>query len=202
MNSMLIREASSRDMPAIADLRVSAYLDGGFLSAGSAYRQTLRDLGADGIGSVLVAVIPGDNARAGHHRAGAAPATGALAGGDKIVGTVMLQPWPHAGQVVQGPSEAEVRALAVAPEAQHAGIGAALVREIIARAAAAEVGHLVLCSRDDMRAAHRLYERAGFVRLRERDWSPQPGTHLLAYGLRLASAPAPWAEQSARRTSA
>jgi hypothetical protein len=34
-----------------------------------------------------------------------------------------------------------------------------------------------------MRAAHRLYERAGFVRMPERDWSPAPGTTLLAYGL-------------------
>ena len=37
-----------------------------------------------------------------------------------------------------------------------------------------------------MRTAHRLYERAGFVRLPERDWSPVPGVNLLVYGLRLA----------------
>jgi hypothetical protein len=32
-----------------------------------------------------------------------------------------------------------------------------------------------------MRSAHRLYERLGFTRLPERDWSPMPGTDLLVY---------------------
>ena len=36
-----------------------------------------------------------------------------------------------------------------------------------------------------MRAAHRLYERTGFRRLPERDWSPRPGVQLLAYSLEL-----------------
>jgi hypothetical protein len=34
-----------------------------------------------------------------------------------------------------------------------------------------------------MKAAHRLYDEAGFARLPERDWSPEPGVKLLAYGL-------------------
>ena len=37
-----------------------------------------------------------------------------------------------------------------------------------------------------MKAAHYLYEKAGFSRLPERDWSPEPGVNLLAYGLDLA----------------
>jgi hypothetical protein len=32
-----------------------------------------------------------------------------------------------------------------------------------------------------MTAAHRLYERLGFHRLPERDWSPVPGVDLLVY---------------------
>jgi hypothetical protein len=37
-----------------------------------------------------------------------------------------------------------------------------------------------------MKTAHRLYEAAGFTRLPDRDWSPEPSVVLLAYGLRLA----------------
>jgi hypothetical protein len=37
-----------------------------------------------------------------------------------------------------------------------------------------------------MRAAHHLYAEAGFSRLPDRDWSPEPGAILLAYGQVLA----------------
>ena len=36
-----------------------------------------------------------------------------------------------------------------------------------------------------MRPAQRLYERAGFVREPQRDWSPVPDVHLIAYRLDL-----------------
>ena len=97
----------------------------------------------------------------------------------------MLQVWPESGQVVQGPGEAEIRALAVRPDAQGAGVGERLLRAAIERAATLGVTHLVLSTEPSMRAAHRLYERAGFARLPERDWSPVPDANLLVYGLRL-----------------
>jgi ribosomal protein S18 acetylase RimI-like enzyme len=102
-----------------------------------------------------------------------------------ISGTVMLQPWPHAGKVVTGPAEAEIRGLAVAPEAQGAGVGCALLAAVIERATANGIGHLLLLTQPDMHAAQRLYERAGFRRLPDRDWAPWPGAMLLAYGLPL-----------------
>jgi ribosomal protein S18 acetylase RimI-like enzyme len=46
----------------------------------------------------------------------------------------------------------------------------------------------VLLTQADMRAAQRLYQRAGFRRLPDRDWSPRPGITLLAYGLPLNAA--------------
>lgn len=42
-------------------------------------------------------------------------------------------------------------------------------------------GSVVLSSSTTMRAAHRLYERLGFVRLPERDWTPGRGIQLIAY---------------------
>jgi hypothetical protein len=37
----------------------------------------------------------------------------------------------------------------------------------------------------DEEAAHRLYERLGFTRLPQRDWSPVPGIDLLVYATEL-----------------
>ena len=44
---------------------------------------------------------------------------------------------------------------------------------------------LVLSSATTMHAAHRLYERLGFTRLPDRDWSPAPHVSLVAYTLPL-----------------
>jgi ribosomal protein S18 acetylase RimI-like enzyme len=58
---------------------------------------------------------------------------------------------------------------------------------VIERAVRAGVRHLVLLTQPDMRAAQHVYQRAGFRRLRDRDWSPAPGVTLLAYGLDLTA---------------
>jgi hypothetical protein len=44
---------------------------------------------------------------------------------------------------------------------------------------------MVLSTDPLMTTAHRLYERLGFTRLPERDWSPVPGAELLVYALDL-----------------
>lgn len=168
---VLIRDATATEMPQVGDVRSAAYHAGGFLSADPGYEPHLRGLGADGHGHVLVAVEPGP--------------TGSSGPGERLVGTVMLQFWPHAGRVVTGPGEAEVRALAVLPAAQGAGVGRALVRAAVERAVRTSVRHLVLFTQPEMRTAHRLYEEAGFSRLPERDWSPAAGVMLIGYGLRL-----------------
>jgi len=104
---------------------------------------------------------------------------------DRVIGTIMLQRWPNAGQVVDGPDDAEIRALAVRAEAQGSGVGTELLDRLIERAKEMGIRELVLCTKPEMMAAHRLYERAGFRRRPERDWSPVPGTTLLVYDLRL-----------------
>jgi ribosomal protein S18 acetylase RimI-like enzyme len=163
----MIRDARPGDLTQVGDLRVTAYRAGGHLSPHSGYEPTLRGLGAAGDGTVLVAVPAGDDSL--------------------ILGTAMLQYWPNAGRVVTGPDEAEIRALAVAPDGQGRGTGSALLRAVIERATQRAIRHLVLVTQPDMRAAHHLYEREGFARLPERDWSPVPGAILLAYGLPLTS---------------
>jgi len=164
---VLIRDARPDELAEIGEIRVGAYLADGFLSPDSGYAPHLKGLGADGLGRVLVAVE--DEA----------------SGDGRLLGTVMLQDWTQGGQVVTGPGEAEVRALAVRPEARGAGVGKALVAAVIARAIETGVRHLVLLTQPEMKTAHRLYAEAGFARLPERDWSPEPGLTLLAYGLKL-----------------
>lgn len=156
-------------MAEVGDIRVAAYQSGGYMSADSGYAPVLRGLGTDGNGEVLVATATEGQA-------------------ERIVGTIMLQPWPHAGEIVTGPHEAEIRALAVRPEAQGQGVGRRLLRHLLGRASELGISHLVLCTTPQMRTAHRLYEQEGFVRLPERDWSPAPGEPLLVYGLRLDAA--------------
>jgi ribosomal protein S18 acetylase RimI-like enzyme len=152
-----VRAARPEEFAAIGDLRVAAYRADGFLSGTSTYAPMLRALGTDGAGEVLVAVD-----------------------GGRVVGTVTLMPWPH-GNVVRGPDEAEIRALAVAKDARGSGIGRVLVAAVTQRAAAREVRRLLLLTHPDMRAAQHLYAEAGFCRLPERDWQPGSGPGLLAF---------------------
>jgi ribosomal protein S18 acetylase RimI-like enzyme len=165
--TMLIRDAHPDELAEVGEVRLAAYRADRFISPDSSYAPRLRDLGADGLGLVLVAVA---------------------ADRGPILGTVMLRRWPDAGQVVKAPGEAEIRALAVRPEARGAGIGRALLAAVTDRAAREGVRHLVLGTQPAMKAAHHLYEEAGFSRLPERDWSPEVSDPLLAYGKRLRAA--------------
>lgn len=181
---MLIRDALADELPAVGELRISAYVTGGFLSPDSGYAPRLRALGTHSEGSVLVAVAAdGQPVSAGF--AGPTGTSGPAAGAAPIVGTIMLVSWPDTGEVVTGPGEAEIRALAVAPGTQGQGIGRALLGAVLERAARQGVRTLVLSTQPEMRAAHHLYEQAGFTRLPDRDWSPEAGVKLLVYGLTL-----------------
>jgi ribosomal protein S18 acetylase RimI-like enzyme len=163
---VIIRTALPTELPEIGDIRVAAYRADGFLSPTSQYAVTLHALGHDGNGDVLVAV----------------------ADDGQLLGTVMLEYWPSQGGAMHGPGEAEIRALAVLPAARGLGAGNALLTAIIEHAAAHGVEHLVLATLPAMRTAHRMYEKAGFTRLPERDWAPgdaQSRDSLMVFGLRL-----------------
>ena len=159
----MIREARPDELAAVGDLRVAAYEAGGFLNP--EYAPELRALGTQGDGTVLVAV-PADEPAA-------------------VAGTIMLVTWPQAGELVGGPDEAEIRALAVAPGVRNGGVGTRLLLAALNWAEVAGARRVVLSTLPEMRAAHRLYERNGFRRLTDRDWSPRPGIQLLAYSLEL-----------------
>ncbi|XKK39951.1 GNAT family N-acetyltransferase [Nocardiopsis sp. ARC36] len=159
---MNVREALPDEMAAVGELRVAAYRDLGLLEEGDPYTDSLRALGSDGRGEVLVAVE-----------------------GERVVGTVLLVPWSESSEIARGPEEAEVRAFAVAPDAQGRGVGRALVRAVIASASERGVARVVLSTQPPMLAAQSLYRAHGFVRTPERDWTPVPGVDLLTYALAL-----------------
>ncbi len=130
---------------------------------------------------ILRDALPGELAEVGEIRVSAYQAGGHMSPDSGYA------PVLRALGVVASQDEAEIRALAVSPEGQGQGTGSALLRAAIERAKKAGVRHLVLLTQPDMQAAQHLYQKAGFRRLPDRDWSPRPGVTLLAYGLPLAA---------------
>ena len=107
--------------------------------------------------------------------------------GEQLLGSVVYaapgSPWCN---IAESDDEAEFRMLGVLEAARGRGVGEALVQACIDRAKAEGRARLVLSTDLEMRAAHRLYERLGFVRAEQRDWAPHPEVRLMAYQLTLA----------------
>ena len=99
----------------------------------------------------------------------------------EVVGTVTLalpgSPWREIG----ADDEGEFRMLAVSPAARRQGVGEALMGLVLDRFRSLGFRGVVLSSLAQMTSAHRVYERHGFRRAPERDWSPVPGVDLIAY---------------------
>jgi ribosomal protein S18 acetylase RimI-like enzyme len=167
VSSLSVAEIRPAQYDAVADLTAKAYRGEGFSSAD--YEPALRDV-ASRAQSATVLVAERDGAVVG-------AVTVATRGGE----------W--AEQAV--PGEAVIRMLVVAAEVRGSGTGEALARACVDRARADGCTLVRLSSQEDMTAAHRLYERLGFVRTPSFDWSPEPGLQLRTYALPLA----PWCGQ-------
>jgi ribosomal protein S18 acetylase RimI-like enzyme len=104
-----------------------------------------------------------------------------------VVGCVTFVPdrsSPWAERLETG--EAGIRMLAVDPTGQKRGVGRLLLAACVDRSVTRGSSGLFLHSTPWMTAAHRLYERNGFVRVPERDWLPHPDVPLLAFRLDLS----------------
>lgn len=104
----------------------------------------------------------------------------AVAGG-AVLGCVTHCPPGSAWREIGRPDEGEFRMLSVHPDARGRGVGTALstLCEDLARAHGAR--GMVLSSLAEMTDAHRIYSRLGYARDPQRDWSPAPDVHLLAF---------------------
>jgi ribosomal protein S18 acetylase RimI-like enzyme len=163
-----VRPVHTSELAAVGELTVAAYTADGLLVPDDPYAAHLRDAVTRAReAEVYVAVVE-----------------------DRLAGTVTFCPEGSPWREVAQPGEGEFRMLGVAPDFRRRGVAQALVGTCLERST--ELGHdaVVLCSLEEQRAAHRIYERLGFRRLPERDWSPYPGVDLLAFRLELAgSAP-------------
>jgi ribosomal protein S18 acetylase RimI-like enzyme len=161
---VIIRDARPDEHAAVGELRVSAYRAQGLLPDGSDYAETLRGFGFGGDCTVLVAVDEAD---------------------DSLIGTVTLEPFDPASELAQDDTEADIRAFAVAAQAQGKGVGRKLLLAAIEYAEKHGLRRLRLCTQPAMLAAQHLYAATGFSRTPERDFSPVPGLILRAYQLDL-----------------
>ncbi|WP_409331797.1 GNAT family N-acetyltransferase [Trujillonella humicola] len=169
----VVEPATAADFDDIRRLTVGVYRDEELASP--VYLGELGDVEGRAARALLLV------ARRGGAGAGGSPGSGVTG----IVGSVALVLDGDFGEITADDSEAAFRMLVVDPAARGAGIGELLVRECLARARAAGKTTMVLSTDPRMRAAHRLYERLGFRRLPERDWSPVPGVDLRVYALPL-----------------
>ncbi|KAB2343353.1 GNAT family N-acetyltransferase [Actinomadura rudentiformis] len=162
--SVLVRLARPDEYAKAGDLTVETYVGGGFVSPTSTYVPVLRNAADRAVkGELLVAEITGE-----------------------LVGAVAYcVPGSPYAQLAQDPDEAEIRMLAVGERARGKGVGQALVHACLDRARTAGLARVRLASQPGMRAAQRMYERMGFTRTPERDYSPAPGFPLMAYVLPL-----------------
>lgn len=154
-----VRRVRPEESAAAGALVAGVYLAEGY--ADEQYAAVLRDVaGRDAAGAeVLVAVD----------------------GGGRVLGTVTYAEPGSPFADVAAAGEAAFRMLAVAPAARGQGVGEALVRACLARAQSSGHKRMVLSTQPGMRAAHRLYERLGFTRAPERDWSPVEGLRLFVF---------------------
>ena len=160
--SLSVDAAGPDDFVAIADLTVGVYLGEGLAS--EAYATQLADVAGRAGRSELLVV---------RDAAG------------RVVGSVALVLEGDFGEITESDDEASFRMLVVDPTVRGRGVGELLVRTCLDRARTADKRRMVLSTDPRMAPAHRLYERLGFRRLPERDWSPVPGVDLLVYALEL-----------------
>jgi ribosomal protein S18 acetylase RimI-like enzyme len=159
-----LRRATPADHEAAGDVTVTAYADF-TLGPDDPYVARLRDAASRDRDAELWVATPDDS--------------------DRVVGNVTVCPPGSPWRELAGPDEGEFRMLAVAPEARGAGVGEALARRAVDRAAEEGARAVVLSSLPEMTGAHRLYRRLGFERTPDRDWQPLPGVSLIAFRKRL-----------------
>jgi ribosomal protein S18 acetylase RimI-like enzyme len=160
--ALAVQPARPDEFDRIAELTVSVYVDGGLASDG--YTAELADVAGRSTRAQLLVVRDED---------------------DRVVGSVALVLSGDFGEVTTSDEEAAFRMLVVDPAARGRGIGERLVATCLDLARAAGKRRMALSTGPEMTAAHRLYERLGFRRLPERDWSPVPGIDLMVYALEL-----------------
>lgn len=143
MSALVIRPATEADLPGVLALHAQPDLDNGAVLAPEAARDLFRRFALYPDYVLYVAQEAGEDA-----------------GG--IVGTYALLVMDNFGHL--GARSAVVEGVAVAPDRQGAGIGAAMMRHAMAVAANKGCYKLALSSGSRRARAHAFYEGLGFAR--------------------------------------
>lgn len=139
----------------IGELTALAYLADGLLDAAHPYVPQLRDAKTRAEKAILLMAAGGSNGE------GAAQ------------GTITVVPPESTFSEYDGP-DFELRMLAVSPLERAKGIGEDLARFGLTLAVERGATRVLLSTMHAMTAAHRLYEKVGFVRIPELDWVAHP----------------------------
>jgi ribosomal protein S18 acetylase RimI-like enzyme len=164
--TVTVRPAHTSELAAVGDLTVAAYVADGFVTSDEGYTAALRD-----------AVTRAREAEV--YVAEVLDAPGVVAG------TVTFCPDGSAWRELASDGEGEFRMLAVDPAFRGRGLAAALVGTCLERSRELGYSAVVLSSLPEQVTAHRVYERLGFRRTPELDWSPTDDVLLLAFRLDL-----------------
>jgi len=164
--TVTVRPVHTTELAAVGDLTVAAYHADGHVHEDDPYSAALRDTATRAReAEVYVAEL--------------VDAPGVLAG------TVTFCPQGSPWCELATDGDGEFRMLAVDPAFRRRGVAAALVSTCLERARELGYRGLVLSSLPAQDAAHRLYERLGFRRTPDLDWSPAQDIRLLAFRLDL-----------------
>lgn len=167
---LTVRPARPDELEDVGRLTLEAYLADGMVNPVGSYAGQLADASRRAADAELLVAVDPDGT---------------------LVGTVTVCVPGSPLRQVSRSGELEFRMLAVAPGARRRGVGEVLVRTVLARARKIGAHRVVLCSDEEMHAAHRLYARLGFIRLPERDWYPLPGVRVLVFGATMAASGPP-----------
>ena len=162
-DAVVIRPARPEEYHELGELLVTAYRSLPGPSEGEEYEATLRDI-ADRAETCLVLAAELDG---------------------RLVGAATYVPGPGPYEERHDPDAGSIRMVGVHPSARGRGAGRALVEACIAEARAAGRSRVRLSTRTVMTVAQGMYERIGFRREPEDDWSPTPEIDLLGYVLEL-----------------
>jgi ribosomal protein S18 acetylase RimI-like enzyme len=157
-----LRLVRAEELAAVGQLTADVYIGDGFVDASDGYATKLAD-----------------TARRAHEAE-----VWVAVEGDHVLGSVTFAQPGSPYREIAHDDEGEFRMLAVDPAARGRGIGKALVELCLRRARELGYAGVRMSTMDRMTSAHRVYERLGFTRVPDDDWSPEPGVALLAYGLR------------------
>jgi ribosomal protein S18 acetylase RimI-like enzyme len=161
--TVTVRPAHEEEFSLVGELTYAAYAADGFIRSQDGYAAHLRDAATRAAQAELyVAELD-----------------------DEVAGTVTFCPQGSAFAELAQVGEGEFRMLAVAPQARRRGVAEALVSLCVERSRELGYDALVLSSMTGQTDAHRLYERLGFRRTPDLDWSPAEGVELLAFRLEL-----------------